>query len=764
MRVSISNKIGIFVAGSLLVLLGIMMTVLLSRSSAMQMNAIETSAIELSEILHRSAVFAMGEGITDVSPLKEMLQELPEIEEVRILPTHLIDEDRSRQLDQEERAALQAGKKFIKSETFGEKRVLRIIEPVLAEENCTICHESDIGDPLASISIRYSTEEALSEIAGQKWLAVFLTVVTIVITFFVIMLLVNRNVLRDLKSFVEAIKNLALGDIDNSMETDRNDELGDAAQHLKILQENIEHKTNLAVKISKGLLDSEVKPVSEKDGLGKAMVKMQESIRLLTEDVVVLMSAATEGQLDVRADASAHDGEYRKIISGFNQTLDTFVQPMQVAETYLKKIASGDLEETISEQFAGDFQNIIDSMNSCIQTIKTLKEDTVMLSTAAIAGDLSVRADAERHSGDYKKIVEGINSTLDALLEPIMEMQTIFQHLEKGNMTVKMMGHYNGEYAKLKDNLNATIQTLHGLLGKVSAAVDHVSTGAQQVSDSSQAVSQGATEQASSLEEITASMTEIGSQSKHNSENAAQADQLASVARGDAQLGSDRIKEMLDSMAEINDSSDKISKIIKVIEEIAFQTNLLALNAAVEAARAGVHGKGFAVVAEEVRNLAQRSAKAASETTNLIQNSVDKARKGSEIADQSAEALYKIIEGITKVSDLIGEIASASQEQVQGLQQVNQGLNQIDQVTQTNTANAEESASVAEELSGQAVQLKNMIRRFQLECNAQMESDAFRLTGHQQEYKSPDAFGKKTDNKREETPELILDDDDFGSF
>ncbi len=764
MRISISNKIGIVVVGSLLVLLGIMMTVLLRRSNAQQMNAIETSALELSEILHRSAVFAMGEGITDVSPLKDMLQELPEIEEVRILPTHLIDEDRSRQLDQEERAALQAGKKFIKSETFGEKRVLRIIEPVLAEENCTICHESDIGDPLASISIRYSTEEALDEIAGQKWLAVFLTLITIVITFFVIMFLVNRNVLRDLKSFIESIKNLALGDIDHTMETDRNDELGDAAQHLKILQENIEHKTKRAVEISEGRLDSEVKPVSEKDGLGNAMVKMQESIRLLTEDVVVLMSAATEGRLDVRADASAHDGEYQKIVSGFNQTLDTIVQPMQVAEKYLKKIASGDLEETISEQFAGDFQNIIDSMNSCIQTIKTLKEDTVMLSTAAIAGDLSVRADAERHSGDYKKIVEGINSTLDALLEPITEMQTILQHLEKGNMTVKMMGHYNGEYAKLKDNLNATIQTLHDMLGKVSAAVDHVSTGAQQVSDASQAVSQGATEQASSLEEITASMTEIGSQSKHNSENAAQADQLASVARGDAQLGSDRIKEMLDSMAEINDSSDKISKIIKVIEEIAFQTNLLALNAAVEAARAGVHGKGFAVVAEEVRNLAQRSAKAASETTNLIQNSVDKARKGSEIADQSAEALYKIIEGIAKVSDLIGEIASASQEQVQGLQQVNQGLNQIDQVTQTNTANAEESASVAEELSGQAVQLKNIIRRFQLERKAQMESDAFRLTGHQQEYKSPDAFGNEADNKREETPELILDDDDFGSF
>lgn len=232
------------------------------------------------------------------------------------------------------------------------------------------------------------------------------------------------------------------------------------------------------------------------------------------------------------------------------------------------------------------------------------------------------------------------------------------------------------------------------------------------MSDSSQSVSQGVTEQASSLEQITSSMNEMGSQTKQNAENANQANKLADEARAAAERGNTQMQEMVTAMGEINESGRNISKIIKVIDEIAFQTNLLALDAAVEAARAGKYGKGFAVVAEEVRNLAGRSAKAAEETAELIEGSVKKTEKGTEIANKTAEALSEILTGVTKASDLVGEIAAASNDQAQGIAQVHQGLGQIDQVTRQATANAEEGASAAEELSNQAAQLKAMLDRF----------------------------------------------------
>jgi len=209
-------------------------------------------------------------------------------------------------------------------------------------------------------------------------------------------------------------------------------------------------------------------------------------------------------------------------------------------------------------------------------------------------------------------------------------------------------------------------------------------------------------------------MTEIGSQTRHNADSAQQANQLAGAAKGAAEKGSARMGEMVKAMGEINASSQEIAKLITVIDDIAFQTNLLALNAAVEAARAGRHGKGFAVVAEEVRNLAARSAKAAKETSELIESSKSKVGNGTEIANQTAAALLEIVEGVTKAADLVGEIAAASNEQAQGIAQVGQGLSQIDKVTQQNTATAEETASAAEELASQASVLQEQVAQFKL--------------------------------------------------
>ncbi len=323
-------------------------------------------------------------------------------------------------------------------------------------------------------------------------------------------------------------------------------------------------------------------------------------------------------------------------------------------------------------------------------------------------GHLETRLNMQR-----KDEIGQMAATMDRFADSLQnEVVASMQQLANGDLTFEITP--RDDHDQLRGTLKKLGEDLNNLLMQIQVASEQIDSGSSQVSESAQALSDGAAQSAASVEEISSSMNEIGSQTNTSAEYAQQANQLASSARQAADTGSERMNAMISAMAEINASGQNISKIIKVIDEIAFQTNLLALNAAVEAARAGQHGKGFAVVAEEVRNLAARSSKAAAETAELIEGSVEKASNGTQIAEQTAEALGEIVGSISKVTDLIGEIASASNEQAQGIAQVNIGMQQIDQVIQQNTASAEESAATSEELSSQAAELKHQLSRFTL--------------------------------------------------
>jgi methyl-accepting chemotaxis protein len=307
---------------------------------------------------------------------------------------------------------------------------------------------------------------------------------------------------------------------------------------------------------------------------------------------------------------------------------------------------------------------------------------------------------------------------LNAIKGYISEISSVLGEMSRGNLNVGIETAYKGDFVALKDSINQIIDSLNEVMGDISSASDQVAAGTRQVSDGSQEISQGATEQASSIEELTSSVTQIAEQTRQNAMSANKANELSEAAGNGAMHGNEQMKEMQQAMADINQSSQNISKIIKVIDDIAFQTNILALNAAVEAARAGAHGKGFAVVAEEVRTLAARSAAAAKETTEMIEGSIRKTAAGTKIADDTATSLTSIVEGVQKAAQLVSEIAAASNEQASAIAQVNRGIEQLSTVVQTNSATAEEAAAASEELASQADLLKSMVEKFSLKASA----------------------------------------------
>ncbi|WP_378954144.1 methyl-accepting chemotaxis protein [Pelosinus sp. sgz500959] len=357
--------------------------------------------------------------------------------------------------------------------------------------------------------------------------------------------------------------------------------------------------------------------------------------------------------------------------------------------------------------------------------------------------------------------------------QPVKEMVDVASKIASGDLNVEVNVTTRDEIGKLAQTFNMMTDNINRSMSSISEAAEQVAAGAQQIASSGEVLSQGSTEQASAIEEITASMTQVAVQTKQNAVNANQANALAISSKEHAIEGNAQMQEMIESMTEINESSANISKIIKVIDEIAFQTNILALNAAVEAARAGQHGKGFAVVAEEVRNLAARSADAAKETTAMIEESIKKVHMGTKIANDTAEALDGIVQGVAKAAELVGHIAEASNEQASAISQINQAINQVSQVVQTNSATAQESASASEELSSQAEVMRDNVSKFKLKQNNQgftvgegVSPDVLRAIEDMIERKKykQDRRDDKYERALSSRGKIDLDDQEFGKY
>ncbi|MGA7713058.1 MAG: methyl-accepting chemotaxis protein [Rhizomicrobium sp.] len=453
-----------------------------------------------------------------------------------------------------------------------------------------------------------------------------------------------------------------------------------------------------------------------------------------------LIEYSNQGQLDKRGDASAFQGAYGEILKGVNQMLDAILHPIGEGNRILRQISGGNLREKVEIDCKGDHQRMKDAINgvhSWLQELiayvtaiangdmsakmgKASSEDQIhewlmmlkanianvvgdadILVKAALDGKLSVRADIAKHQGDYRKIVEGLNETLEAVVGPLTMAATHIDRISKGEIPSKITDSYNGDYNTIKNSLNTLIENLTSFANDVQSAAERVAASSEQVSASAQSLAQGATEQASSVQEISSSMEEMSSAVKQNADNAQQTSSIATKSSRDGEDGGKAVAETVKAMKSI---AEKIG----IIEEIARQTNMLALNAAIEAARAGEHGKGFAVVAAEVRKLAERSQTAAKEISSVSTSSV-------EVSERAGKLLSEIVPGIQKTAALVQEINASSNEQSSGIGQVTTAIHQLDEVIQASSSSTEEMSSASEMLSEQAEQLLTAASFFHVE-------------------------------------------------
>jgi methyl-accepting chemotaxis protein len=479
-----------------------------------------------------------------------------------------------------------------------------------------------------------------------------------------------------------------------------------------------------------------------------------DAVNYLVTDTRTLAMAAVEGKLSTRADVSRHQGEFKTIVAGVNETLDSVIGPLKVAAEYVDRISKGDIPPKIRDSYNGDFNEIKDNLNQCIDAITALVDDSKTLATAAVEGKLGVRADISRHQGDFSRIVGGFNATLDSVIGPVNMAAEYLERISKGDIPEKITDTYRGDFNEIKNNLNILIAAMNDITSVAEQIADgnlmvdirersnhdkliralskmiekltevirnvqmtshNVAAQSQEMKEKTEEISEGATEQAASAEEVSSSMEEMASNIKQNAENAQQTERIAVKCAEEGKQGGSAVSETVSAMKEI-------ATRIVIIEEIARQTNMLALNAAIEAARAGEHGKGFAVVASEVRRLAEKSQSAASEINHLSESSV-------KIAEHAGELLGGIVPSIQKTSDLVQEINAASNEQRTGVDQINKAIQQLDLVIQRNAAAAEEMAATAQELDFQAETLQKAASFFRTNETVKGLAETMEKTG-----------------------------------
>jgi len=633
-----------------------------------------------------------------------------------------------------------------------------------------------------------------------------------------------NNCIDGLKGLVEAdaaLKRMAFNDYSKPVEGSYVGVYADVAQATNVVRDRVLHVVGMVKHIARGDLSElpNIKSVgrrSERDELLPAFVVAMENLNALVTDSVMLVKAAVEGKLAVRADASKHQGEYRKIVEGFNQTLDAVIGPLNMAAEYVDRISKGEVPPKITDKYHGDFNEIKNNLNNCIDGLKGLVEadaalkrmavndysqpvegnyagvyaevaqatnlvrervlhvinilkkisqgdlselagmkavghrsekdelvpacivmmenltalvaDSGLLVKAAVEGKLATRADVTKHQGDYRKVIEGVNQTLDAVVKPIRAASLVIERIADKDLTARVEGEHQGDFAALKEDINKMAADLQANMRNFSQNAQALASSSEEMSAVSQQMSGNAEETATQANVVSAASeevsTNVSSVASASEQMQASIREIAKNANESARVAKNAVTaahSTNETVKKLGESSQEIGNVIKVITSIAQQTNLLALNATIEAARAGEAGKGFAVVANEVKELAKQTAKATEDIGRKIE-AIQGDTKGA------VGAIEDIGNIINQINDISNSIASAVEEQTvttneigrsvteaaKGVGDIARNIGGVAVAAKNTTQGANDTQKAAVELSKMAAQLQTIVSQFTL--------------------------------------------------